>query len=160
MYPNGCPALSVYAMKTQRKKSETATKKPEAKTTALSLHIGKLVRKHLEEVGMTKSEFARRLNTSPQNIYGIFKRKSIDTELLKNISTILNYDFFQYYASGALFVSEERAPYGKGTVISALDLQREMEKLKKDYEVVKNENTYLKEILQLLRDKQEKAARK
>ena len=137
-----------------------ATKKSESKTTALSLHIGKLVRKHLEEVGMTKSEFARRLNTSPQNIYGIFKRKSIDTELLKNISTILNYDFFQYYASGALFVSEERAPYGKGTVISALDLQREMEKLKKDYEVVKNENTYLKEILQLLRDKQEKAARK
>lgn len=138
------------------KKSESPGRKSETKAPALSLHIGKLIRKHLEELGMTKSEFARRLDTSPQNIYGIFKRKSIDTELLKNISTILNYDFFQYYASGALFVSEDRAPYGKGTVISALDLQREMEKLKKDYEAVKTENNYLKEIVQLMRDKQQK----
>ena len=138
------------------KKSEAPGRKSEAKTPALSLHIGKLIRKHLEELGMTKSEFARRLDTSPQNIYGIFKRKSIDTELLKNISSILNYDFFQYYASGALFVSEDRAPYGKGSVISALDLQREMEKLKKDYETVKTENNYLKEIVQLMRDKQQK----
>lgn len=133
------------------KKAE-APKKADNKP-ALTLHIGKLVRKHLEEVGMTKSEFARRLNTSPQNIYGIFKRKSCDTELLKNISVILNYDFFQYYASGALYVSEDRAPYGKGTVISALDLQKEMEKLKKDHEVLRNENNYLKEIVQLMRDK-------
>lgn len=136
------------------KKTESA-KKSEAstKTPALSLHIGKLIRKHLEEVGMTKSEFARRLHTSPQNIYGIFKRKSIDTNLLKNISIILNYDFFQYYASGALFVSEDRAPYGKGSVITALDLQKDMEKLKKDYESVKTENAYLKEIVQLMKDK-------
>lgn len=130
------------------KKTEASSKSP-----ALSLHIGKLIRKHLEEVGMTKSEFARRLNTSPQNIYGIFKRKSIDTNLLKNISIILNYDFFQYYASGALFVSEDRAPYGKGSVITALDLQKDMEKLKKEYESVKTENAYLKEIVQLMKDK-------
>lgn len=130
------------------KKSEAASKSP-----ALSLHIGKLIRKHLEEVGMTKSEFARRLDTSPQNIYGIFKRKSIDTNLLKNISSVLNYDFFQYYASGALFVSEDRAPYGKGAVISALDLQKEMEKLKKEHETLKTENAYLKDIVQLMKEK-------
>lgn len=142
------------------KKTEAPAKKSESRTTPMSLHIGKLIRKHLEELGMTKSEFARRLDTSPQNIYGIFKRKSIDTELLKNISTILNYDFFQYYASGALFVSEERAPYGKERVVSALDLQREMEKLKKEYDVVRNENSYLKEIVQLMKEKHEKALKK
>ena len=141
------------------KKTETTAKKAESKkadskSAAMALHIGKLVRKHLEEVGMTKSEFARRLDTSPQNIYGIFKRKSIDTNLLKNISTILNYDFFQYYASGALYVSEDRAPYGKERVISALDLQKEMERLKKDFDIVRTENNYLKEILQLMKDKQ------
>lgn len=136
------------------KKSES-TKKTESssKSANLSLHIGKLIRKHLEELGMTKSEFARRLHTSPQNIYGIFKRKSIDTELLKNISIILNFDFFQYYASGALYVSEDRAPYGKGSIISALDLQKDHEKLKKEHETLRTESVYLKEIVQLMKEK-------
>lgn len=135
------------------KKTEQAKKGDAAAKNALSLHIGKLIRKHLEEVGMTKSEFARRLQTSPQNIYGIFKRKSIDTNLLRNISTILNFDFFQYYASGAMFVSEDRAPYGKTVVISALDLQKDMERLKKEHETLRRENEYLKDIVQLMKEK-------
>lgn len=123
----------------------------------MALHIGKVVRKHLEEVGMTKSEFARRLETSPQNIYGIFKRKSIDTQLLKDISNVLNYDFFQYYTTAALVVQEEKASYGsKDKVFTALDLQREVEKLRKDLEILKNENQYLKEIHQLMKEKQAK----
>lgn len=121
-----------------------------------ALHIGKLVRKHLEELGMTKSEFARRLDTSPQNIYGIFKRKSIDTELLKSIGSILNFDFFQYYGSGALYVNEDRPTYGKEKVLTALDLQRELDRLKKEHETLKQENNYLKEIVQLMKDKQSK----
>lgn len=123
----------------------------------MALHIGKVVRKHLEEAGMTKSEFARRLETSPQNIYGIFKRKSIDTQLLKEISNVLNYDFFQYYTTAALVVQEEKAAYGvKDKVFTALDLQREVEKLRKDLEIMKNENQYLKEIHQLMKEKQAK----
>lgn len=123
----------------------------------MALHIGKVVRKHLEELGMTKSEFARRLETSPQNIYGIFKRKSIDTQLLKEISTVLNYDFFQYYTTAALVVHEEKANYGgKDKVFTALDLQREVEKLRKELEILKNENQYLKEIHQLMKEKQSK----
>ncbi|HTF03558.1 MAG TPA: helix-turn-helix transcriptional regulator [Bacteroidia bacterium] len=120
----------------------------------MAVHIGKIVRKHLEEAGMTKSEFARRLETSPQNIYGIFKRKSIDTELLKEISAVLNYDFFQYYSTGALLVHEDKANYGK--IMTALDLQREVNKLKQDLEILKNENQYLKEIHQLMKEKQGK----
>lgn len=119
----------------------------------MAIHIGKVIRKHLEEAGMTKSEFARRLETSPQNIYGIFKRRSLDTDLLKNISRILNYDFFQYYSSSALVVHDEKAPYGKERVLTAIDLQKEVEKLRKEVDVLRNENQYLKEIHQLMKEK-------
>ena len=44
---------------------------------------------------MSVSEFARRLNCERTNIYTIFKRRTIDVELLINISKILNYNFFE-----------------------------------------------------------------
>jgi len=43
---------------------------------------------------MTVSEFARRINSSRENAYSIFKRKSIDTDLLQTVSTVLGHDFF------------------------------------------------------------------
>ncbi|MGL5888940.1 MAG: helix-turn-helix transcriptional regulator [Bacteroidia bacterium] len=119
----------------------------------MALHIGKIIRQHLEELGMTKSEFARRISTSPQNIYGIFKRKSIDTELLREISRTLNYDFFQYYSSSALVVHEDKAAYGKAQVMTAMELQRELDTAKKELEILRSENAYLKEIHKLLKEK-------
>ena len=62
------------------------------------VHIGKLIRKRLDEVGMTKTEFARRINKSAQNVYDIFERTSIDTDLLQTISETLDHDFFKYYS--------------------------------------------------------------
>lgn len=119
----------------------------------MALHIGKIIRQHLEDLGMTKSEFARRISTSPQNIYGIFKRKSIDTELLSEISRTLNYDFFQYYSSSAIVVDEEKAAYGKPQVLTAMELQRELDDAKKELDILRAENAYLKEIHKLLKEK-------
>lgn len=133
-----------------KKTKETTKEKPQK---PVNIHIGKIVRQHLEEVGMTKSEFARRINTSPQNIYGIFKRQSIDTELLRDISRVLGYDFFQYYASSSMVVNEDKTPYGKLQVKTAMELQKELESLRKEVEVLRNENTYLKEIHRLLKEK-------
>lgn len=42
----------------------------------------------------TVTWFARQLNCDRRNIYNIFARKSIDTELLMRISRILNHNFF------------------------------------------------------------------
>lgn len=61
----------------------------------LNLHIGRLIKTVFERSGMTVSEFARRLNCERTNIYTIFKRRTIDVELLINISKILNYNFFE-----------------------------------------------------------------
>ena len=61
----------------------------------LNLHIGRLIKTVFERSGMSVSEFARRLNCERTNIYTIFKRRTIDVELLINISKILNYNFFE-----------------------------------------------------------------
>jgi transcriptional regulator with XRE-family HTH domain len=63
----------------------------------MSIHIGKKIKLVFYKKGMTISEFGRRINKSRENVYDIFKRETIDTELLSNISNILEHDFFQYF---------------------------------------------------------------
>jgi transcriptional regulator with XRE-family HTH domain len=61
------------------------------------IHIGNKIKQVFTKKGMTVSEFGRRINKSRENVYSIFKRKTIDTGLLQKISDVLEYDFFQYY---------------------------------------------------------------
>ena len=61
------------------------------------IHIGKLIEEELRRQERTVSWFARKLFCDRTNVYDIFQRKSIDTELLLRISRILDYDFFQHY---------------------------------------------------------------
>lgn len=44
---------------------------------------------------MTVSDFARQLNCERTNVYTIFKRRTIDVELLVIISKVLRYNFFE-----------------------------------------------------------------
>lgn len=64
----------------------------------MELHIGQLIKEQLERSGMKKTEFARRINRTSQNVYAIFERTSIDSALLASISEILNYNFFDVLA--------------------------------------------------------------
>jgi len=61
------------------------------------LHIGNLIKEELERQERTVSWFARKLCCDRSNIYKLFKRSTIDTELLLRVSKILNYDFFELY---------------------------------------------------------------
>lgn len=61
------------------------------------LHIGKLIQEELHRQERTVSWFARKLFCDRTNVYDIFQRRSIDTELLLRISMILNHDFFKHY---------------------------------------------------------------
>ena len=62
-----------------------------------SVHIGSLVNLRLKQLGMTKAEFARRINKTPQNIHDLLNRESVDTNLLVIISEVLNYNFFKTF---------------------------------------------------------------
>jgi hypothetical protein len=61
------------------------------------VHIGKKIKQQLSIKKMSVPDFATKINTTRNNVYNIFLRQSIDTELLYKICVILNHDFFQYY---------------------------------------------------------------
>lgn len=62
------------------------------------LHIGKLIEEELHRQERSVTWFANKLYCDRTNVYKIFKKQSIDTELLLRISHILNKDFFRSYS--------------------------------------------------------------
>ena len=61
------------------------------------VNIGEKIKEQLLIKKMSVADFAKKINTDRNNAYNIFKRRSIDTELLFKVSVTLNFDFFQYY---------------------------------------------------------------
>lgn len=57
-------------------------------------HLGELITAKLEEKGMSKAEFGRRINTSRQNVSLILQKHDIDTGMLRRICQALQHDFF------------------------------------------------------------------
>ena len=60
--------------------------------------IGEKIREELARQERTVTWLARKLNCNRQNVYDIFKRSTIDTELLMRISLILRVDFFKLFS--------------------------------------------------------------
>lgn len=98
------------------------------------VHIGQKIKEVFESKGMTVVEFAKRINTSRENVYGIYKRKTLDVELLFKISEVLEYNFFQYYINPVF------SPYPK------------IDELKSKLESAEKEIEYQKQIIKLLSD--------
>jgi plasmid maintenance system antidote protein VapI len=61
------------------------------------IHIGKIIKEKFEQTGRTVTWFAECLHCDRANIYDIYKRSSIDTNLLWNISEILHFNFFSLF---------------------------------------------------------------
>lgn len=61
------------------------------------IHIGQLIEQELHRREHTVTWFARKLYCDRTNVYKIFRKQSLDTELLLRISIILECDFFRYY---------------------------------------------------------------
>lgn len=61
--------------------------------------IGLEIKCELKRQERTVSWFARKLCCERTNVYSIFKRKSIDTDMLTRISIILQRNFFTLYDS-------------------------------------------------------------
>lgn len=81
----------------------------------MAYNYGGEIRRVLKEKGMSVAEFAQRINKSRENAYDIFRRKSLDTELLSVISQVLDYDFISKSREKRvkpLMAQEPKAPYG------------------------------------------------
>ena len=58
------------------------------------IYIGALIKAELQRQERSVAWFAKKLRCSRIGVYRIFNKQSIDTQLLNQISLILNHDFF------------------------------------------------------------------
>lgn len=73
-----------------------------------SINIGLSIEQKLNELGLNKSEFGRRIGVANQNVNRILEKKSIDTDKLIEISNALGYNFFLEFiedGNGSIAVS-------------------------------------------------------
>lgn len=63
------------------------------------IFIGKIIEEELRNQERSVVWLSRKLNCNRTNVYKIFNRTSIDTELLLKISNILKRDVFEPYTS-------------------------------------------------------------
>ena len=71
----------------------------------VDINIGRIIQGKLKEKSMSVTEFASKINKERSTVYDIFGRKSIDTELLIEISKALEYDFIR-----EIYYGEETSP--------------------------------------------------
>ena len=123
----------------------------------MAIHIGKKIKEEMQQKGIAVSTFAKKINRSRNVVYDIFERESIDTDLLKKISKVLNCDFFSLYSSQKEYshdtvksfnVNENVVGYGK--------LAEEIKNLQQQNQNLVNEIAYLKKIIALLEVKKKK----
>lgn len=61
----------------------------------LMIHVGQIIKDYVENnTELTVVAFAKLLNCDRTNIYKIYSRSSIDTDLLLRINSVLSHDFF------------------------------------------------------------------
>lgn len=77
------------------------------------IHMGSIVRKVALEKGVTFASIAKKIDIGATAMTAVFKKPHIDSGRLKQLSEILDHDFFQYYTTnqGKSVVSEEAVPY-------------------------------------------------
>jgi len=72
--------------------------------TTEKIHIGKLIKTIKKERKITSAAMANKIGCCEKNIYRLYKRENIDTNLLIIISKHLKFNFFEIYAE---FVDEQ-----------------------------------------------------
>ena len=59
------------------------------------IHIGKLIQAKMKEQGRTNVWLAAQIPCTPNHLYKVYAKASINTELLRRISCILGHNFFE-----------------------------------------------------------------
>lgn len=64
----------------------------------MPVHIGKFIQQKLKEDGHSVTWFASKICCTRSNVYKIFANDNIDIKLLKRISLVLDFNFFDVLA--------------------------------------------------------------
>lgn len=117
----------------------------------MKIHIGEKIKAQAKEARIGTTELAKVISTTKQNVYGIFKRESIDTALLQKLCKALNYDFFADLINPSLpphtgTIENKKSPsYSIENEPEYNMLKNRLMDLQEKYELVKKVNTLLEE---------------
>lgn len=64
-----------------------------------NIHIGQLIWAQLKADERSVSWLAREIGCSRNHLYKVFRKASLEGELLLSISLAMNFNFFQYYTA-------------------------------------------------------------
>ena len=107
-------------------------------------HIGERIRMLSQQRRIGPTELARLISTSKQNVYGIFRRSSINTELLRKLSCALEHDLFSEYISQL----PQRLQVNPEAIRENLEVtQKKLKDCRKDLKSVQRENKHLAQMV-------------
>ena len=117
----------------------------------MSIHIGQLIKEKVTEKRLSQEALGKMINTTKQNVGNIYKRRSIDTQLLLKLCTVLEFDFFEaLYAEEPLKSMRQKEIDAFTVEISALQtIIKQKDERIKDLEEIMNSN---KKVIALLEE--------
>lgn len=68
-------------------------------TKGNDIHIGQLIQEQLKKDQRSVGWLSRQISCTRNNLYKVFKKPSLDAELLLRISKAMKFNFFQYYTT-------------------------------------------------------------
>ena len=127
------------------------------------IHVGSKIEGLLEDQHKTKRELALDVGMSPSNMVYLTTRESIDVRMLHKIGNALKYNFFKHFhieegSSTMLTTSATQVKDEKDKMIEELKgkiagEEKLLDDMRREMEMLKQENGYLKEINGLLKRK-------
>lgn len=120
----------------------------------MSIHIGQIIKERVTEKRLSQEALGKMINTTKQNVGNIYKRRSIDTQLLLKLCVVLEYNFFEvYYNEEPLKSMREKEVESFTNEIKALqDTIRQKDDHIKYLEEIKSSNN---KIISLLEEEKE-----
>ena len=120
----------------------------------MSIHIGQIIKERVTEKRLSQEALGKMINTTKQNVGNIYKRRSIDTQLLLKLCVVLEYNFFEvYYSEEPLKAMRQKEVESFNNEIKALQntIRQKDEKIK-DLEEIMSSN---KKVISLLEEEKE-----
>lgn len=120
----------------------------------MTKNIGQLIKEVAEDQGLSQQQFGKKINRTKQGAANIYKRSTIDTELLKDITRALNHDFFAlYYEEEPLKSFREKEISEWTDKIEALnsELWAKDKLLEKNDEIISLQRKYIAELEEKLK---------
>lgn len=117
----------------------------------MSIHIGQLIKEKVTEKRLSQEALGKMINTTKQNVGNIYKRRSIDTQLLLKLCTVLEFDFFAaYYTEEPLKSMRKKELDAFHTEVSNLqNIIKQKDERIRDLEEIMNSN---KKVISLLEE--------